>query len=83
MNKVEKKRQREQHVVEEMIQLYCRKNHSKEERQGRKTYMTFSVLVLGTKAVTQVKKGARNKPVIKSLCYRIAPSDSIFYMEDI
>ena len=35
-NKVEKKRQREQHVVEEMIQLYCRKNHSKEERQGRK-----------------------------------------------
>lgn len=36
MNKVEKKRQREQHVVEEMIQLYCRKNHSKEERQGRK-----------------------------------------------
>lgn len=29
------------------------------------------------------KKGARNKPVIKSLCYRIAPSDSIFYMEDI
>ena len=36
MNKVEKKRQREQHVVEEMIQLYCRKNHSKEERQGRR-----------------------------------------------
>ena len=35
MNKVEKKRQREQYVVEEMIQLYCRKNHSKEERQGR------------------------------------------------
>ena len=35
MNKVEKKRRREQYVVEEMIQLYCRKNHSKEERQGR------------------------------------------------
>ncbi len=27
MNKTEKKRQREQYVVEEMIQLYCRKNH--------------------------------------------------------
>lgn len=27
MNKVEKKRQREQYVVEEMIRLYCRKNH--------------------------------------------------------
>lgn len=35
MNKVEKKRQREQHVVEEMIQLYCRKNHSKEERRQK------------------------------------------------
>lgn len=31
MNKVEKKRQKEQYVVEEMIRLYCRKNHSKEE----------------------------------------------------
>ena len=27
MNKVEKKRQKEQYVVEEMIRLYCRKNH--------------------------------------------------------
>ena len=26
-NKVEKKRQKEQYVVEEMIRLYCRKNH--------------------------------------------------------
>lgn len=26
-NKVEKKRQKEQRVVEEMIRLYCRKNH--------------------------------------------------------
>ena len=30
MNKVEKKRQKEQYVVEEMIRLYCRKNHGKE-----------------------------------------------------
>ena len=29
MNKVEKKRQKEQYVVEEMIRLYCRKNHGK------------------------------------------------------
>ena len=29
MNKVEKKRQKEQYVVEEMIRLYCRKNHEK------------------------------------------------------
>ena len=28
MNKVEKKRQKEQYVVEEMIRLYCRKNYS-------------------------------------------------------
>ncbi len=27
MDKVEKKRLREQHVVEEMIRLYCKKNH--------------------------------------------------------
>ena len=34
----------------------------------------------GNKSSHPSKKGARNKPVIKSLCYRIAPSDSIFYM---
>ena len=28
MDKIEKKRQKEQYVVEEMIKLYCRKNHS-------------------------------------------------------
>ena len=33
MNKIEKKRQKEQYVVEEMIRLYCRKKHPKEERQ--------------------------------------------------
>ena len=27
-NKIEKKQQKEQYVVEEMIRLYCRKNHS-------------------------------------------------------
>ena len=31
--KVEKKRQREQYVVEEMIWLYCRKNHSGSKAQ--------------------------------------------------
>ena len=34
MNKVEKKRQKEQYIVEEMIRLYCRKNHLEEERQA-------------------------------------------------
>lgn len=29
MNKVEKKRQKEQYVVEEMIRLYCRKTMEK------------------------------------------------------
>ena len=33
-DRVEKKRQREQYVVEEMIRLYCRKNHSDRERTG-------------------------------------------------
>ena len=37
MDKVEKKRQKEQYVVEEMIRLYCRKNHPKEKRQEGKT----------------------------------------------
>ena len=36
MDKVEKKRQKEQYVVEEMIRLYCRKNHPKEKRQEGK-----------------------------------------------
>lgn len=39
--------------------------------------MTFSVPALGTKAVTQVKKGTRNKPAIKLLCY-LCICDSIF-----
>ncbi|MDD5802944.1 nitrous oxide-stimulated promoter family protein [Blautia sp. HCP3S3_H10_1] len=33
MNKVEKKRQKEQYVVEEMIRLYCRKNHWEKGQQ--------------------------------------------------
>ena len=33
MNKVEKKRQKEQYVVEEMIRLYCRKNYAKQRSQ--------------------------------------------------
>ena len=33
MDSIEKKRQKEQRVVEEMIRLYCRKKHSKEESQ--------------------------------------------------
>ena len=32
MNNVEKKRQKEQHVVEEMIRLYCRKQHAEDDR---------------------------------------------------
>ena len=35
----------------------------------------------GNKSSHPSKKGARNKPVIKSLCYRIAPSDSTFYIQ--
>ena len=31
-NKVEKKRQKEQYVVEEMIRLYCRKNHKEHDK---------------------------------------------------
>ena len=34
MDKVEKKREKEQKVVEEMIRLYCRKKHSRNERQA-------------------------------------------------
>ncbi len=33
-SKVEKKRQKEQYVVEEMIRLYCRKNHADGKRQA-------------------------------------------------
>ena len=39
--------------------------------------MTFSVPTPGTKAVTQAKKGTRNKPVIKLFCY-LCICDSIF-----
>lgn len=35
MDKVEKKRQKEQYVVEEMIRLYCRKQHPEEGKQKR------------------------------------------------
>ncbi|WP_456081818.1 nitrous oxide-stimulated promoter family protein [Mediterraneibacter sp.] len=33
MDKIEKKRQKEQYVVEEMIRLYCRKNHAEYEKK--------------------------------------------------
>ena len=33
MHKIEKKRQKEQYVVEEMIRLYCRKNHAEYEKK--------------------------------------------------
>lgn len=33
MDKTEKKRQKEQYVVEEMIRLYCRKNHPQYDKQ--------------------------------------------------
>lgn len=33
-NKIEKKRQKEQYVVDEMIRLYCRKNHKTAWRLG-------------------------------------------------
>ena len=35
-NKVEKKRQKEQYVVEEMIRLYCRKNHKEYDKKTGK-----------------------------------------------
>ena len=34
MDRIEKKRQKEQRVVDEMIRLHCRKHHVKEERQA-------------------------------------------------
>lgn len=34
MDKIEKKRQKEQYVVEEMIRLYCRKNHVAYKKEG-------------------------------------------------
>lgn len=36
MDKVEKKRRKEQYVVEEMIRLYCRKKHCSEEEGSGK-----------------------------------------------
>jgi len=39
MDKVEKKRQKEQYVVEEMIRLYCRKKHPKEKRSQKCPFM--------------------------------------------
>ena len=34
MDRIEKKRQKEQRVVDEMIRLYCRKHHVNKERQA-------------------------------------------------
>lgn len=36
MKDTEKKRQREQHVVEEMVHLYCRKNHSLYDKKSKR-----------------------------------------------
>ena len=36
MNKVEKKRQKEQYVVEEMVRLYCKKNHAEYDSERKR-----------------------------------------------
>lgn len=44
MDKIEKKRQKEQYVVEEMIRLYCHKNHVKDNRHGEQLCPTCQKL---------------------------------------
>ena len=44
MNKIEKKRQKEQYVVEEMIRLYCRKNHSGYDRKTKQLCLECQAL---------------------------------------
>lgn len=34
MTKIQEKREKEQRIVDEMIALYCRKNHRPEEKEG-------------------------------------------------
>ena len=43
-NKVEKKRQKEQYVVEEMIRLYCRKNHKEYDKKTGKMCPSYQEL---------------------------------------
>ena len=47
MDSIEKKRQKEQRVVEEMIRLYCRKNHPKEKRQEGHSCLLWETLYGG------------------------------------
>lgn len=56
MNKVEKKRQKEQYVVEEMIRLYCRKNH------GKEGHASGGMCPECQKLADYAKRGARNVP---------------------
>ena len=55
MDKVEKKRQKEQYVVEEMIRLYCRKNiRKKKDRRGRCVQNVKDFRIMQNKEVKSV-----------------------------
>lgn len=55
MDKVEKKRQKEQYVVEEMIRLYCRKNiRKKKDRKGRCVLTVKNFRIMQNKEVKSV-----------------------------
>lgn len=55
MNKTEKKRQKEQYVVEEMIRLYCRKTiRKKKDRKGRYVLNVKDFRIMQNKEVKSV-----------------------------
>ena len=55
MDKVEKKRQKEQYVVEEMIRLYCRKTiRKKKDRRGRHVLTVKDFRIMQNKEVRSV-----------------------------
>ena len=64
MDKVEKKRQKEQYVVEEMIRLYCRKNHpKKKDRKGRCVLNVKDFRIMPNKEVRNVHLWSKKRSV--------------------
>ena len=64
MDKVEKKRQKEQYVVEEMIRLYCRKTiRKKKDRRGRHVLTVKDFWITQNKEVRSVHLWKKKRSV--------------------
>ena len=80
MSKVEKKRQKEQYVVEEMVRLYCRKNHKEQYAEQKNMCSKCQALADYAKARSEHCPFMENKTFCancKVHCYKLDMREQI------